>query len=95
MTLQQNRMFRIDWLKARIRAADKLGVTVDKERLVAEFCCFFGATRRYALEYLNQIIITEKLIIRDNEIFGPITWEAEQLLGKPEIEITKSGEVKL
>jgi hypothetical protein len=82
MGTKQQRIFKVDWIKARIEAANKSGQTVDKEKLLAEWAYSFGSTRRTALEILKQLEVLGKAIVKENKIWTPEAWEAEKILNR-------------
>lgn len=91
MTHQATRKFKVDWIMARVKAAMNQGKIVDEEKLVSEFCLYFGAGRRYALEYLKDLEITNRIKRIAGEIWTPEHYDAQEILHKVE---TKEETIK-
>lgn len=74
------RQIRVNFLLAVIQKASKKGLTILKDKLVAEVGLRFGVNRRYILEDLKDLELTDRIIIRNNQIFSKDAWESEKIL---------------
>lgn len=69
MTLAQQRIFRMNTIRASIQAAAAANKTVDEEALIAEACLQFGNSRRTVLEYLAALEQGGVIIRKDKKIW--------------------------
>jgi hypothetical protein len=74
------RKYKTEWMQTQISVADKLGQSIDPEKLVASFCIFFGSERRTALQILEQLILTNFVKRWGKDLLGPKTFEAQLIL---------------
>lgn len=91
MGTTDTRLFKQNWFMPRIKAACKAGYEIDEEKLIAEFCLFFGSERRTALQFLNQFETLGKIVRLEGRIFTPEAYEAEQIL-KKSLDVKKEDE---
>ena len=96
MTLQENKKNRLSDLWLSIVEADKKGINIDKEKLIAECVMKYGSARRTILEYLTVLENAGRIVIKKNQIFSKAGWEAEKILNhaaiNQELEEKENGE---
>ena len=70
MTLQDKRLYKINWIMLKLRSQGVAGLSYNEEKLIAECCRFFGATKRYVLEYLNELELTNEILRIDGKLYS-------------------------
>ncbi len=82
MSLQENKKNRLNDLLLSIVEADKKGINIDKEKLIAECVIKYGSARRTILEYLSVLENAGRIVIKNNHVFSKEGWEAEKILNR-------------
>jgi len=80
MTLAQQRIYRINQIRATIEAAMQSGLIVSEEKLIAESCLQFGSSRRTVLEYLNALEHGGIIVRKDKKIWSTEAFNVDKLL---------------
>ncbi len=78
MTHQDKRIYKINWLMARVKAAETRNIALDEEKLLAEFCIHFGAGHRYAREYLKDLEGSGRIVRAVGMIVTPEQYEMDK-----------------
>ena len=69
MGTEKTSLSKIEWLQKAISKAAAKDRIILKDKLIAEFCLQLGSTHRTCLEILKNLQITDRIIIKGNEIF--------------------------
>lgn len=58
-----------NWLLKRFDKAYEMGISIDKEKFISEFCFDLSSTRRVAVEFINHFVQIGKVL----EVIEPST----------------------
>ena len=67
---EERRMERINIIRNSVLNSSEEKVGVSKEKLVAWCCVEWGTTRRTALEYINQLLMSERIYEKDKLLWA-------------------------
>jgi len=69
MSIQSNRMYRVNLLLSRIKVSMIPERILPEEKLSAEFCRTYGIARRTFLEYLNELENSGEIVRTDGKVW--------------------------
>ena len=92
MYANEQKLFKIGWMKSHIIAARKAGLFIKEEMLIGEFIMNFGSSKRTALEYLSGLGDAGFIVREEGEIFLNEKMENEIIAGRTELEKVKNAE---
>jgi len=71
MGTNKTRREKIEWLTSKIRIADEQGLSLNKNKLLNQFCLETFSTIRTAEEITSILINTDKVFIVEEDLLGP------------------------
>ena len=83
MGTTQTRANKQIWMMNVIKANEINKTCVDEEKLIAEFCFSCLASRKNAIELLNQFEVAKRIIREDGKIYTKENWDLKQFLKNP------------
>lgn len=70
MSLQNRKRARTAWLMHKINEQGSWGLGYSENKLLAEFCLFFGASLRVAPDYLKELESAGKILRKEGSAFS-------------------------
>jgi len=77
MTLQDRKRMRTHWFLEKLNSQGVAGLGYPQEKLLAEFCLFFGASMRVAPDYLKELESAERIVIKDGSVYSRRFFDAK------------------